>query len=74
MVTGFVRQGSTPWMCVDLIGLFALIVLMRLVSLSIQRKEEVKTMREEIRMAIGFSAFESIWAIGVSYIGGTLPT
>ena len=31
-------------------------------------------MREGIRMAIGFSAFESIWAIGVSYIGGTLPT
>jgi hypothetical protein len=63
-------------MCVYLVGLFALMMLIRLVSfsLSFQRKGGVKTMRKKIRKAVGFTAFESIWAVGVSYIGGTLPT
>ena len=63
-------------MCIYLVGLFALMMLIRLVSLSLSvpRKGGVKTMRKEIRMAAGLTAFESIWAVGVSYIGGTLPT
>jgi hypothetical protein len=63
-------------MCGYLIGLFALMMLIRLVSLSLSvpGKGEVKTMRKEISMDAGLTAFESIWAFGVSYIGGTLPT
>ncbi len=72
---GLVATGSTPVACAGLVALLLVVkAVMSKQSVITVRKMEGKTMSKARQLKlVAVSTLETMWAIGTSYVGGTLP-